>query len=393
MIRIVDKFIPLFDWSKSRTVLNLGGYGSGKSHSTAMAIVLELATNKRKCLVVRQVNNTHKESTYDLLQEFIKENGVKAKCIKSPLEINFDNGSRIIFRGMDDPSKIKSITDISVIWVEECTEINKDSYLELRGRLRSPHTTNHFLLTCNPVSKHNWVYKEFFTHVEGKEHKNLTIIRSNIYDNPFVAPEYIATLENLKYTDEYLYNVACLGEFGELGLRVLNNLRLIDDNSIPHHLEDLCGMDFGFKTSKNCTVRVKVDRANNNLYVCDVEESKMLINEQIAESIERFRPYRIFGDCAEPKTIEDLRRRGFNIISCKKWTILEHLKKVHSFYNIFIPNSLAKYFEELDTLTFKKDLKTGEIDEEKFNFDCHLLDAIIYALTNYKTNSLKLGGI
>ena len=170
----------VFNWDYEQYLL-VGGYGSGKSYHIAFKIILKLLEEKRKALVVRQVYDTIYESCYDLLKEILDDMGIlavdyqefrkkKNKCIalKSPLRILFPNGSQIIFKGMDNPEKVKSINGVSIVWIEECSEIKFSAYEELQGRIRTPKLSMHFILSCNPVGFENWVYRHFFVQLDDK---------------------------------------------------------------------------------------------------------------------------------------------------------------------------------------------------------------------------------
>ena len=78
------------------------------------------------------------------------------------MQIRFANGSKIIFKGMDKPEKLKSLNGVSIVWIEECSEVKYAGFKELLGRLRHPTLSNHIILSTNPVSKGNWCYKYFF---------------------------------------------------------------------------------------------------------------------------------------------------------------------------------------------------------------------------------------
>ena len=121
----------LTDWDYEEYLL-IGGYGSGKSHNTAFKIILKLLKEKRTALVVRQVRETIKESCFALFKEILSNldllseaNNLKSRnksgkvvAVQSPMEIRFPNGSRIIFKGMDNQEKIKSIHGVSIVWIE-----------------------------------------------------------------------------------------------------------------------------------------------------------------------------------------------------------------------------------------------------------------------------------
>ena len=168
----------IFDWDYE-TYLTIGGYGSGKSYHNAFKIILKLMEEKRKALVVREVYDTIQESCYDLFVEILSDMNMftddynmwrkkktKVLGLKSPLRFKFPNGSQIIFRGMDKPTKVKSINGVSIVWLEECSEIKYDGYKELLGRIRTPNVSMHFILSCNPVGRENWIYQHFFKHTD-----------------------------------------------------------------------------------------------------------------------------------------------------------------------------------------------------------------------------------
>ena len=163
----------IFDWDYEKYLL-IGSYGSSKSHSIVQKLIIKLYEEKRKVCVFRQVADTHKESTFDLIKQVLDDAGLLAEegerkhktkvCWKtSPLEFKFPNGSRIIFKGLDSTEKIKSLNGVSIVWIEECSEITEAAYLELLGRIRTPGLSMHFILSCNPVGKFNWVYQHFFS--------------------------------------------------------------------------------------------------------------------------------------------------------------------------------------------------------------------------------------
>ncbi len=113
----------LFDW-RCKTQLLEGGYGSSKYYHAALKIIFKLLEEKRTALVVREVYDTHRESMFSLFSEIIEDLGlgVSMKISSSLMTVKFPNGSKIIFRGMDKPEKLKSINNISLIWLEECSE-------------------------------------------------------------------------------------------------------------------------------------------------------------------------------------------------------------------------------------------------------------------------------
>ena len=120
-VEIAEHFEELITNWDYRTYLAAGGYGSGKSYDIALKIILKLSSEKRKCLVVRKVYATLRDSTFALFKDVIETIGLPKGTIResvSPLGIKFSNGSEIVFKGLDDKEKIKSIHNISIIWIE-----------------------------------------------------------------------------------------------------------------------------------------------------------------------------------------------------------------------------------------------------------------------------------
>ena len=158
-------FNVLQDWNFD-ILLMIGGYGSGKSFTGFLKTALLATQEKRKILVVRKVYSTLKDSCYEDLKEAFDTLGVrkKWKLIKSPYEAeNIKNGSKIIFKGMDDWRKLKSIKNIDYILIEEADELSIEDIKELRKRLRGLNIKKHLVLICNPVSSLSSIYKMFFT--------------------------------------------------------------------------------------------------------------------------------------------------------------------------------------------------------------------------------------
>lgn len=153
----------VLDWNYKFYFL-VGGYGSSKSYHVAQKLHLKLLQEKRLALVVREVYDTIRDSCFSLLQDVAVDMGIydMLKFKTSPMQVTYPNGSKIIFKGMDKPAKLKSINGVSIIWVEECSEVKYEGFKELLGRLRHPTLSNHIILSENPIEKANWTYKHFF---------------------------------------------------------------------------------------------------------------------------------------------------------------------------------------------------------------------------------------
>ncbi|MFD2924180.1 PBSX family phage terminase large subunit [Halobacillus naozhouensis] len=408
----------LFDWNQKFQFL-VGGYGSSKSYHVALKIILKLFEEKRTALVVREVYDTHRESTHSLFEEIIEDLGLshKVKCPTSPLQVRFPNGSKIIFKGMDKPVKLKSINNISLIWLEECSEIKYAGFKELLGRLRHPTLKLYMILSTNPVSEDNWTFKHFFKDNRNKRtvlddeelYKKRTIVVGNTYyhhsladDNLFLPESYIDQLEEMKEYDPDLYRVARKGRFGINGIRVLPQFIVKPHDEVMKEVTRMrpsmkkVGMDFGFEDSYNAVIRMAIDHDKKYLYIYWEYYKNKMTDDKTAEELAEFKKTRelIKADSAEPKTIQFFKQNRFNMEGATKFqgSRLQNTKKVKRFKKIICSDNCPNTIYELKDLTYKKD-KLGEIIQDEFNIDAHTFSAVWYGLDDYEVADLKGGGM
>ena len=419
----------IFDWNYKK-YLCVGGYGSSKSYHIALKLILKCLEEKRKVLVVREVYDTHRDSTFSLFKEILegmnllaesprdKKRKVVAK--ESPFKLTFPNKSEIIFKGMDKPEKLKSLNGITIVWLEECSEIKYDGYKELLGRLRHPYLSLHFILSTNPVGTDNWVYKHFFKDVDdtGKEtvilddeilYKLKTVVRGDTYyhhstvdDNYFVQQDYIDQLEEMKKFDKDLWRIARRGRFGVNGLRVLPQWEVRDHELVMRDVRNIpkrwhrVGMDFGFETSYNAIVWMAIDDKEKILYIYKEYYKNKMTDDKTAEDLKTDPKYEgimqevIIADCEDPKAIQFYCQEGFNMRKCRKFagSRLANTKKVKRFKKIICSSECINTNRECSTLTyFKKPDGTLVLDE--FNIDPHTFSAIWYGLDGYTVANMK----
>jgi phage terminase large subunit len=211
-----ETFLPLF-FDQHRYLVLKGGGGSGKSIFAGRK-VLERATTEpgHRVLVCRKVGRTIRESCFAQLcgqvAEFYPDSGYR--IYKGDMKIVFANGSEILFAGLDDVEKLKSIYDITMVWIEEASELEMGDFNQLDIRLRTAFPFYlQMIITFNPISITHWLKKRFFD----KKDKRATVHESTYKDNRFLTEEAIRTLEAFKETDEYYYMVYCLGIWGVTG--------------------------------------------------------------------------------------------------------------------------------------------------------------------------------
>lgn len=432
-LKVNEHFMDyITDWGHSEYLL-VGAYGSSKSYETATKLILKLLEEKRKALVVRDTYEQIKDSCYDLIYEILdgmglvtedKSKGNKDTYViasKSPLKFSFPNGSTIIFKGMDKPTKVKSINGVSIVWMEEASEVKYSAYKELKLRLRNPYLKIFYLITTNPVDKQNWIYTHFFERKEQNENGDEKVVtiqdeqqfydRRIIKDNPngvyyhhsvpednsFLTLDYIARLDELKNYDPDLYRVARKGRFGVNGRRVLPQFEIASN---PKEFKKAVlaaplkrnGFDFGFETSYNALVRVAVDTQQSILYIYDEWYRNKLTDKQSAEKLLEWNPevkqWRVKCDCAQPGSIKFFHDEGFGFCKCHKITRLEQVKKVKRFKKIVCSPKCKNTIRELQDLVYKED-SNGNLIYDEFNIDPHTFSAIWYALDDVTVADVK----
>lgn len=214
-------FFPLYG-DTHRYLVMKGGGGSGKSIFAGRKI-LERVTSERghRILVVRKVSRTLRHSCFSQLLGQLSENypqlraGEDYVVNKSDYSIRFaSTESEILFSGIDDPEKLKSIYRITSIWIEEASELTEEDFDQLDIRLRD--ATEHYqqiILTFNPISVTHWLKRRFFDRHEPRARVSETTYR----DNPYLSAEAVATLEAFRDTNPYYYTVYALGAWGVTG--------------------------------------------------------------------------------------------------------------------------------------------------------------------------------
>lgn len=207
-----DKYLKYLN-NEDRYLLFYGGGSSGKSYYIVQRYIYKLLNQKMNLLVVRQTGNTNRNSTFALFKQIIKQWNLSQlfKINESDLRIKCSNGNEIIFSGLDDTEKLKSVTfengELTDIWVEEATECKEEDINQLKVRLRGGKSKKQMVLSFNPVNINHWIKKHFI------DSGLATICHSTYKDNKFLTEDDKNTLENFKNTDIYYYNVYCLGQW------------------------------------------------------------------------------------------------------------------------------------------------------------------------------------
>lgn len=362
-----------------------GGAGSGKSHFVMQKVLLKCLQYKRKLLVVRKVGNTLKDSVWAMCLKLLYQMPAVIKSInKSEYTIELINGTIILFKGFDDPEKIKSIEGITDIVVEEASELTEDDFDQLDLRLRADSGMLQIHLMFNPVSKANWVYKRFF---ENGTPEDTVIIHTTYKDNPYLPKEYTDSLLRLEKTNPAYYKIYAIGDFATLDKLVfpVKTVRLVSEDEVKDLLFWI-GMDFGYTNDPTAITWGYCDNANHRLYITGEYDKKGMTNDVIAKVIVDlgFSKERVVADSAEPKSIAELRRLGINrIMAAVKGpdSVKNGIDRIQR-YDIIIDERCTNTIEEFDNYTWKKDKKTGEYINEPVDLFNHHIDSIRYGTQN-----------
>lgn len=218
-----DVYVPYLD-NDDRYLIFYGGGSSGKSYYIAQRFIYKLIQPVRhNLLVVRQTGDTNRRSTFPLLKQVISNWNLAQhfKVNESDMRIVCKlTGNEVAFAGLDDVEKIKSITfsngELTDIWVEEATECQEGDINQLKVRLRGGKTKKQMVLSFNPINIQHWIKKHFI------DSKLATVCFSTYKDNKFLTDDDRKALEDLKFIDEYTYEVYCLGKWGILGKTVFD---------------------------------------------------------------------------------------------------------------------------------------------------------------------------
>lgn len=370
-----------------------GGSSSGKSYFIAHKIVAECYGGVN-WLCCRNVGNTIKRSVFNEVTKAIDNMGLRKQFAinKSDMIITCKlNGKQILFCGLDDPEKVKSITPscgvLERIFIEEATEIKRDAYLQLKKRLRGrSKNSKHILMAFNPILKSHWIYKDFFGGWQDDknvyEDDKILIVKTTYKDNLFLTAEDRALLED--ETDPYFYNVYTLGNWGVLGHVIFKNWRVEDlRDRIPQFDSIYCGCDFGYAVDENALIKIHYDKKQKRVYVFDEwYQAGMSDDELVRVGKTFFGNHYVACDSSEPKTIDYLATNGIKAYPVVKGadSINRGIRWLQS-HQIIVDVRCQNFRNEIEQYHWQED-KYGNAMAKPVDQNNHLIDALRYAVEN-----------
>ncbi len=396
-IRFGDSFqIPLND--SHRFLLLYGGAGSGKSEFAARKLILRcIGERNHRFLILRKVRSRIWESVVEVVLNILDENEIPYDFNRSLRVLSFF-GNDLIFDGLDDPDKIKSIKGITGVWMEEATEFTKDDFnqINIRMRGRSP-SYKQIMFSFNPdEAKAPWIKEMFF---EGKEDgysgegssERSYLHHSTIEDNPIVEEreEYRGILNEID--DPVFEKIYKRGHWG-LWKGVIYDFPVFE--KYPSDFDDVIyGLDFGYN---NPTALIRLGIKDQVIYLYQDLYERKLTNSDLISKMEviigkQDRKKVIYADPAEPDRIEEIYNAGFNVRGAEKGqgSVNAGIVAVKKF-KIVSREENQDLNDEFRSYKWKED-KNGNPMDEPVKFKDHGLDGVRYAIFSHFKRLEKKG--
>ena len=369
-----------------------GGRGSMKSSFVSLTVVyLLMLEPTAHALVLRKVANTMRDSVYAQYLWAVEQLGVQRffDCKLSPMELVFrPTGQKILFRGADDPMKIKSIKvpfgSITVTHFEEKDQFAGRAEIRtiLQSTMRGGERFWNFESYNPPISRDNWANLD-----SAQERPDRLCHRSTYLEAPreWLGEQFVAEAESLKASDERAYQHEYLGLAVGTGGNVFENLELreITDEELRSFDRFYMGVDWGFAPDPFAFIRLYYDPARETVYLLDELYVLRQTNTLTAEELLR-RGYRdgvIVCDSAEPKSVADYRSFGLNARAAVKGpgSVEYGMKWLQGRKIVIDRRRTPEAYREFSRYEFERD-RDGNFISGYPDRDNHLIDAVRYAL-------------
>ena len=419
MIDLIGKEYRQVMECKKRYLVLKGSRASKKSKNTAIRFILMLYEYpKSNLLVIRKYLTLLRQSARADLIWAIRRIGVESdwEIPKSEMTLKRKStGQVILFRGANEPEGIASITVsegvLNFCWIEEAYQIEREVDFNLidesiRGEMPEGYFKQ-IVVTFNPWHESSWLRERFFVHhlgeeldsnliyIEGKQKSTPQVLAltRNYLCNEWLDKTDLDNFERMKIEQPARYLVAGLGEWGVSGSTIYTNYEVKEfswleklyqkdrETGIPIY-ESRIGLDFGY-SHNTAGVRLLVDRANREIYICQELYASRLSTDEIYQRIVGlgWEKEPIHADSEDPKTIKDLQKLGCSrIFGVKKerGSVTSGIQELRG-YKIIIHPTCEAFEIEISHYAFKQDAKGKELPQPIKEWD-HLMDAMRYAM-------------
>ena len=355
--------------SDTRITCLQGGTRSSKSYSLAQLFIIKCLQDTGKTYTIcRKTLPALKATAYRDMIQILKELDLYAEENHNKSELSYQlNGNLLEFISVDQPQKIRG-RKRNCLWLNEANEFTYEDWQQLILR-----TTEKIYLDYNPSDPYSWIYDKVVVR------DDCTFIKSTYRANPFLDEDTIDEIERLKDLDPDYWQVYGLGEIGSVQTMIFRKFELVDE--VQGRLVGY-GLDFGFTNSPSALVAVY--QADDNLYIKEMLYEKRLTNTDLANKLREFRIDRqseIVGDSAEPKTIEEIYRQGFNIKPAKKGAGIHLGIDIMRRYKLHITKDSLNAIKEFRSYKWATD-KNGDVLNTPVKINDHLVDATRYLCLN-----------
>ena len=360
----------------------MGSAGSAKSYFITQKLIVRACREQIKILVCRRYGSTIRNTCFALFKDILNKWQLTkyVKIRETDFNIRFPNGSEIIFIGLDEETKLLSLTGIGTIFIEEIYEVPKAIVEQLNLRMRGNTPNQQIIAAFNPISAQHWL-KDFTDNPPS----NFMFTHSTYKDNPFLNAEYVAELEELYTRNPQKARVFCDGEWGvDADGLVFTNWKVKDFNHAETEGQLAIGLDFGFINDISALVASLVDDKEKRIYIFKEYGATRKTNADLANIITSlgFNKSVIIADSAEPKSIEEIKRLGINKIkACTKGpdSIMHGIQRLQN-YEIIVHPSCTGIITELENYTWQKDKNSGLYINKPIDDFNHYIDALRYSL-------------
>lgn len=365
-----------------------GGRASGKTKFIMQKLLIKGLKEKRTILLMRKQTTQLRDSVWKEILQVIDDFHLSQFFTVNKTEFRITcsiNGTEFKCLGLDEPEKIKGFADISDVFLDEVTGFNQEDVELIDGTLRSPKfkLPLQMYFSFNPISKANFVYK-YFGFDTGITPPNTFILKSTYLDNPFLGENVAERYEALKQRDYRRWQIEALGDFVSLDKLVFQNYKVEEFDHTKINGVLLCGLDYGFVNDISAFVASLLDEENKKIYVFKIWGDTNKTNDELSNIIKAmgFSKSLIIADCAEQKSIEEMKRAGILRIkpSVKGAdSIIHGIQKLQQ-YDIIIHPSCEGIITEFENYSWQKDKQSGEYINKPIDSFNHYIDALRYSL-------------
>ena len=355
--------------SDTRITCLQGGTRSSKTYSLCQLFIVKALNETGKVFTIcRKTLPALKATAYRDVLNILKELELYSELNHNKSELSYMlNGNLLEFISIDQSQKIRG-RKRDYLWLNECNEFAYEDWQQLILR-----TTGQIYLDYNPSDPYSWIYEKVITR------DDCTFIKSTYLANPFLDKDTIAEIERLKDLDPEYWRVYGMGEIGSVSTQIFRNFNLVDD--VQGKLVGF-GLDFGFTNSP--TALVEVRQLDDSLYIRELLYEKRLTNTDLANKMTELgidRTTEIVADSAEPKSIEEVYRQGFNIKPAKKGAGIHLGIDIMRRYKLNITKDSLNAIKEFRSYKWATD-KNGDVLNTPVKVNDHLVDAVRYLCLN-----------